>query len=124
MEHSSGRGRVIDGNLVLEHDVGARGLVAGTHPRLLIGRTDRAAHENALPANQPVSMTSCFPRRGAALSAAAAQRKDNILSVIKKIQAAGVTTLMGIAGALNARGFKAPRGGKWSAKQMSPRMMA
>jgi hypothetical protein len=42
-------------------------------------------------------MTGCFPMRGAALSAAAAQRKDNILPVIKKIQAAGVTTLMGIA---------------------------
>jgi hypothetical protein len=70
-----------------------------------------------------VSMTGCFPKRGAALSAAAAaaQRKDYILPVIKKIQAAGVATLMGIAGALNARGFKTPRGGEWSAKQGPPR---
>jgi hypothetical protein len=67
-------------------------------------------------------MIGCFPMRGAAWSSAAAQRKDNILPVIKKIQAAGVTTLMGIAGALNARGFKTPRGG--GALSRCPRMMA
>ena len=35
---------------------------------------------------------------------------DNLLPVIREIQKAGVSSLRGIAGCLNARGFKTPRG--------------
>ena len=37
----------------------------------------------------------------------------NILPIIHAIKAAGVTTLTGIAGALNARGIRTSRGGQW-----------
>jgi len=47
------------------------------------------------------------------------QRADafaaNILPIIRDIEAAGVTTLKGIAEALNARGIKTARGGAWYA---------
>lgn len=46
-------------------------------------------------------------------------RRANVLPIVEQIRAAGVTTLAGIAGALNARGVKTPRGGEWSATQVS-----
>jgi DNA invertase Pin-like site-specific DNA recombinase len=39
----------------------------------------------------------------------------NTLPIIKEIEASGISTLKGIAGALNARGVKTARGGKWYA---------
>lgn len=39
----------------------------------------------------------------------------NVLPVIRDIERAGVTTLQGIAGALNARGIKTARGCRWYA---------
>lgn len=55
----------------------------------------------------------------AAQTVNAQQRKANVLPIVESIQAAGVTTLVGIAGALNARGIKTARGGEWSATQVS-----
>ncbi len=37
----------------------------------------------------------------------------NVLPIIRDIENAGVTTLKGIAEALNARGIKTARGGSW-----------
>lgn len=37
----------------------------------------------------------------------------NVIPVVRQIEAAGVTTLEGIAKALNARGIKTARGGRW-----------
>lgn len=56
---------------------------------------------------------------GAASKAIAEARKANVRPIIAEIKAAGVTTLAGIAGALNARGVKTARGGAWSAMQVS-----
>lgn len=39
----------------------------------------------------------------------------NVLPIIRDIEAAGVATLKGIAEALNARGIKTARGGRWHA---------
>jgi DNA invertase Pin-like site-specific DNA recombinase len=39
----------------------------------------------------------------------------NVLPIIQAVQAAGISTLAGIAGALNARGVKTRRGGAWHA---------
>jgi DNA invertase Pin-like site-specific DNA recombinase len=52
-------------------------------------------------------------------SATARERAADILPVIQEVQAEGVTTLAGIAGTLNERGIPAPRGGSWSAVQVS-----
>ena len=43
----------------------------------------------------------------------AAMAAANVLPIIHAIRAAGVTTLSGIADALNARGIKTSRGGQW-----------
>ncbi|WP_018044891.1 recombinase family protein [Methylobacterium sp. 88A] len=54
----------------------------------------------------------------AAWSAAAQVRRANVLPIIEQVRAAGVTTLAGIASALNARGVTTARGGAWSATQV------
>lgn len=54
--------------------------------------------------------------RGAVANAEAAQRfATNILPIIGSIQQAGITSLLGIASALNARGVATARGGRWHA---------
>lgn len=62
------------------------------------------------------------PNAAAALVIARAKRSedarqyaDNVRPVIEQIRAAGVTSLRGIADALNARGIATPRGGEWHA---------
>lgn len=62
-------------------------------------------------------------RKGPSVSATvrseqAKQRAADILPIIRKIQAEGTVTLLGIASALNARGIPAARGGEWSAVQV------
>jgi DNA invertase Pin-like site-specific DNA recombinase len=49
----------------------------------------------------------------AANRAAADQFASNVLPVVREIQAAGITSLGGIATALNARGVRTARGGTW-----------
>jgi DNA invertase Pin-like site-specific DNA recombinase len=43
----------------------------------------------------------------------------NIIPIIREIQASGVTTLRGVARALNARGVQTARGAPWSAETVS-----
>lgn len=62
------------------------------------------------------------PSRAAHIAQAEA-RKAQVRPVIDQIRRAGVTTLVGIAEALNARGVKTARGGTWSATQVSPVML-
>ncbi len=38
----------------------------------------------------------------------------NVAPIIREVQAAGITTLQGIADALNARGIKTARGRQWA----------
>jgi DNA invertase Pin-like site-specific DNA recombinase len=53
-------------------------------------------------------------KRGAAANAREADAfASNIIPVVRSIQAAGVTSLRGIADVLNARGVATPRGGQW-----------
>ncbi len=50
----------------------------------------------------------------------AAERAANVAPIVKALQAAGVTSLNGIAMALNARGVLTPAGrGHWYAVQVS-----
>lgn len=51
--------------------------------------------------------------------AKANEGKARVMISIKDIRAGGTTTLKGIAEALNARGVRTPRGGEWSATQVS-----
>jgi len=53
-------------------------------------------------------------KRGAAANARGADAfASNIIPIVRSIQTAGVTSLRGIADALNARGIATPRGGRW-----------
>jgi DNA invertase Pin-like site-specific DNA recombinase len=45
--------------------------------------------------------------------ARADQFAANVLPIIEELRSAGVTTLMGIAAALNTRGVQTARGGRW-----------
>ena len=45
--------------------------------------------------------------------ARADQMAQNVMPIIREIQATGIDTLQGIADVLNARGVKTARGGKW-----------
>lgn len=57
--------------------------------------------------------------KGAAANCVAADRfAANVLPVIRQVQASGVSTLRGIADALNARGVATARGGRWTAVQV------
>lgn len=47
------------------------------------------------------------------------QHANNVLPIIAEIKASGVSTLAGIADALNARGVATARGGKWYAGTVS-----
>lgn len=57
---------------------------------------------------------------GAAANAEAADAfAANVLPLVRSIEAAGVTSLRGIADALNARGVQTPRGGQWHARSVA-----
>ena len=55
----------------------------------------------------------------AAKSDKAVAQAENLLPKLRDLEAAGVRSLVGIAAALNAQGIPAPRGGQWSATQVS-----
>lgn len=56
---------------------------------------------------------------GAAANAQAAEAfAANVLPIVRSIEAAGVTSLRGIAEALNNRGVQTPRGGTWHARSV------
>lgn len=54
----------------------------------------------------------------AAVSANADSRASRLQPVLQRLQADGVTSLAGIAGALNAEGILTARGGKWHASSV------
>ncbi len=56
---------------------------------------------------------------GAARTAAEARRfAENVAPVIHQIRGSGIASLRGVATALNARGMRAARGGRWAATQV------
>ena len=84
--------------------------------RLISARTTAALKAKKAAGAQLGNRTNLgeAQRLGAAANAqAAAAFAANVLPLVRSIQAAGVASLKGIAGALNARGVRTPRGGAW-----------
>ncbi|TWB41940.1 recombinase family protein [Nitrospirillum pindoramense] len=50
--------------------------------------------------------------------AKALQRARDLAPIIRELQASGITSARGLAKALNARGWPAPRGGEWQTSQL------
>lgn len=69
----------------------------------------------ANPKRAGLSATEAAKRRGKEISRTAALFAANTLPVIDSVRAAGISTLSGIAAALNARGVPTPRGTRWYA---------
>jgi DNA invertase Pin-like site-specific DNA recombinase len=61
----------------------------------------------------PRNAAEALARGRRALTADAAAFAANILPIIESLKAAGVTDLRGLAGALNQRGVRTARGGRW-----------
>ncbi len=58
-------------------------------------------------------------RAGAVATAKQAHHfAQNVLPIIQQVQASGVDSLRGVAAALNARGVRSARGGRWAATQV------
>lgn len=63
-------------------------------------------------------------RAGAAATAKQARHfAENVLPIIQQVQASGVKSLRGVAAALNARGVRSARGGRWAATQVRSVLM-
>jgi DNA invertase Pin-like site-specific DNA recombinase len=84
--------------------------------RLISERTRAALAQRKAQGKQLGNLTNAA---GAAVLGRAAQASEadrfaaNILPIVAMIRASGVITLVGIAQALNARGIRSARGGKW-----------
>ncbi|SFE09858.1 Site-specific DNA recombinase [Methylobacterium sp. 13MFTsu3.1M2] len=72
----------------------------------------------------PTNLGEASRKGGETMKVLADQRKANIGPVIAQIRASGVTTLQGIADALNARGIKTTRGGEWKPMTVSRALAA
>ncbi len=70
------------------------------------------------PLGNRVNLAEAQAIGAAAVSAEARRFAENVLPVIRRVQAGGTTSLRGIAAVLNARGVRSARGGRWAATQV------
>jgi DNA invertase Pin-like site-specific DNA recombinase len=109
-----------------ELTVGVLALVAEYEARAISERTKAAlaaARRRGVKLGMP-NLTDRARRQGAEASAAARsasadQRAHDLAPVVAQVQAKGVTSLRGLADALNGQGIEAPRGGTWSPMAVS-----
>ena len=92
------------------------------HEREMISQRTKAALQAAKARGRKLgwSMPSrVTEQRQATLKGNQANRQQanqfasNVLPIVREIEKAGITTLKGLAEALNARGVRTARGGKW-----------
>ena len=86
------------------------------HEREMISQRTKAALQAAKA--RGVKLGSPDPGKGSAIGVAANKGKAdrfaaNVVPIIREIEASGVTSNLGIAKALNARGIPTARGGQW-----------
>jgi DNA invertase Pin-like site-specific DNA recombinase len=92
------------------------------HEREMISQRTKAALQAAKARGRHLGWSNpdrveehaCATERSNDVNRARADRfAANVLPVVRQIQAAGITSLHGIADALNARGIRTARGGQW-----------
>jgi DNA invertase Pin-like site-specific DNA recombinase len=66
----------------------------------------------------PTNLQEAAEMGAAANRKAAESFARNVLPVVEKLRSAGITSLEGIARALNERGVRSPRGGQWYASSV------
>ena len=86
------------------------------HEREMISHRTKVALRAAKA--RGVTLGSPVPEKGSAIGVARIREKadlfaENIVPIIASIRTSGITTLKGIADALNARGIRTARGGSW-----------
>jgi hypothetical protein len=79
---------------------------------VLVKEALAVAKERGVKLGNPTRDTSAAR---AARRLSARQAAANLMPVIDAVRATGIRSLDGIAEALNARGIKSPRGGRWYA---------
>ena len=105
-------------------EIGVRAVVAQEEGRLISERTKAAlAEKKRQLAKEGKRLGN--PRPKASLKRATASRKakaalhaQNVLPIIKEVQESGITSLAGIARALDARGMPTARSGAWHANSV------
>ena len=106
------------------HTVGIMALVAEEERRMISARTKAAlaaakARGTVLGGFRGHTVTAAAGAAGRLTQAVRASgRAADLAPVIAELRAEGVTSLGGVAAALNARGIPAARGGVWSAGQV------
>ncbi|NVK17508.1 MAG: recombinase family protein [Methylocystaceae bacterium] len=97
--------------------VGIMALVAEEEANTIADRTKKALAQSSkkLGFANPVrtDQETCRQKGHATQRFQADNHAQNILPIISEIKAFGITTLSGIAAAMNSRGIKTQRGGRW-----------
>ena len=101
-------------------EIGIRAVVAEEEGRAISARTKAAlaaAKARGVKLGNP-DFAAARAKGIAMKKAAADERAESLLPVIRELQAAGAKTLRDLAAALNARDIPTPRGGKWYASSV------
>ena len=90
--------------------------------RRMISKRTRAAlqarkKQGALLGNR-TNLAEAQVKGSARVAEDALRFAENVLPIIERIRASGVTSMRGIAAVLDARGIRTARGGKWKAMQV------
>lgn len=91
-------------------EIEGRAISKRTKAALAVKKAQLAKEGKRLGAPDPAKAA---PLGGKAMKAKAARFAANVLPIIREIEAAGITSNLRIAKALNARGVRSPRGGEW-----------
>jgi DNA invertase Pin-like site-specific DNA recombinase len=109
-----------------ELTIGIMAVVAQAERKMISARTKAAlaaakARGKKLGGNRGVVLTEAVQKAGRAVRTASANTwaKEVVGPSITELQTQGVTSLGGIAKALNERGIPSARGGQWSSVQVS-----
>lgn len=90
--------------------------------RALISQRTKAALARLKASGAQLGNRTNLPEARRAAAASNVRQADafaaNVLPIISSVQAAGISTLRGIAAELNARSVRTARGGAWSASQV------